>query len=185
MVGVRRVAVARDEGPLSYGAVIGLWQTSEPFRSFFAGLLAEPPYAAYLWETPPVTEASASQPFEFIVADSPVLASMPPEPEAFAAYFVPSAPIASFANLGRDAWLVAPAPDGPADDYAHLAAFARKAPADQQHALWQAVGDAAAERLSDIPFWLSTSGLGIAWLHVRLDERPKYYTYAPYRRGPV
>jgi len=45
-----------------------------------------------------------------------------------------------------------------------------------------------AEVLADAPFeayfWLSTSGLGIAWLHVRLDERPKYYTHAPYRSPP-
>jgi hypothetical protein len=43
------------------------------------------------------------------------------------------------------------------------------------------VGDAVARRLSSAPLWLSTSGLGVAWLHVRLDERPKYYTHAPYR----
>ena len=29
--------------------------------------------------------------------------------------------------------------------------------------------------------WLSTSGLGVAWLHLRLDHEPKYYQYAPYR----
>jgi len=29
--------------------------------------------------------------------------------------------------------------------------------------------------------WLSTSGLGVGWLHVRLDSRPKYYTYEPYK----
>ena len=27
------------------------------------------------------------------------------------------------------------------------------------------------------PVWLSTSGMGVAWLHFRLDQRPKYYTY--------
>ena len=25
--------------------------------------------------------------------------------------------------------------------------------------------------------WLSTSGLGVSWLHIRLDSRPKYYSY--------
>ncbi len=28
---------------------------------------------------------------------------------------------------------------------------------------------------------VSTNGLGVAWLHVRLDTRPKYYTFQPYR----
>jgi hypothetical protein len=106
---------------------------------------------------------------------------MAPEPAAFAGHFAPAQVVAIFANRGGDALLVAPAPQEPPGAYAHLAAFARQAPMSQQHALWQAVGDAVARRLSTVPLWLSTSGLGVAWLHVRLDERPKYYTYAPYR----
>jgi hypothetical protein len=47
----------------------------------------------------------------------------------------------------------------------------------------RATGAAVAARLSARPLWLSTSGLGVAWLHVRLDSRPKYYSYAPYRRS--
>ena len=30
--------------------------------------------------------------------------------------------------------------------------------------------------------WLSTNGLSTAWLHVRLDSRPKYYHFMPYRK---
>jgi Family of unknown function (DUF6940) len=30
--------------------------------------------------------------------------------------------------------------------------------------------------------FFSTAGAGVAWLHVRLDDRPKYYGYPPYRR---
>lgn len=29
--------------------------------------------------------------------------------------------------------------------------------------------------------WFSTSGLGVAWLHFRIDPFPKYYTYRPYK----
>ena len=35
---------------------------------------------------------------------------------------------------------------------------------------------------SEDPVWVSTNGDGVAWLHVRIDERPKYYAYAPYRK---
>ena len=31
------------------------------------------------------------------------------------------------------------------------------------------------------PIWFSTSGSGVAWLHFRLDSRPKYYTYKPFK----
>ena len=37
------------------------------------------------------------------------------------------------------------------------------------------------DRVNEIPVWLSTAGGGVAWLHVRLDDRPKYYSYAPYK----
>ena len=32
-------------------------------------------------------------------------------------------------------------------------------------------------------FWISTAGLGVPWVHVRLDRRPKYYQYDRYRAG--
>lgn len=35
-------------------------------------------------------------------------------------------------------------------------------------------------RVGTRPVWLSTAGAGVAWLHVRLDDRPKYYSYRPY-----
>ena len=65
--------------------------------------------------------------------------------------------------------------------YGHLAAFVREAPQAQRHTLWQVVGAALDERIGVRPTWLSTSGLGVSWLHVRLDSRPKYYQYEPYR----
>jgi hypothetical protein len=33
------------------------------------------------------------------------------------------------------------------------------------------------------PVWLSTAGAGVSWLHVRLDDRPKYYGYRPYQEA--
>lgn len=32
------------------------------------------------------------------------------------------------------------------------------------------------------PVWLSTSGMGIPWLHMRLDQKPKYYSFEPFAR---
>ena len=68
--------------------------------------------------------------------------------------------------------------------YAHLAAFVRGAPEWQQQSLWRRVGEAAAARVGVKPVWLSTAGAGVAWVHVRLDDRPKYYGYDAYRRAP-
>jgi len=180
--GVRRVSLARDGRPLTYAEVLALWQTDESFLAYLIQLLAAAPYRAFLWETPPVTRATVERGFEFVLVDSPALAEFEPDPHAFAPHFAGAGPDAvTFANLGGDAVLVAPTPGGEPAAYPHLAAFARRAPAAQQRAFWQAVGRAVAARLSDRPLWLSTSGLGIAWLHARLDRWPKYYAYRPYR----
>jgi len=182
--GVRRVALARDGHRLTYAQVLALWQTDERFLAYFIRVLAAAPYGAFLWETPPVTRATIERTFEFVLVDSPALAALGPDPEAYAPHFDSAEPdvgVVTFANLGGDAVLVAPTPRGEPAAYPHLAAFARRAPSDQQHAFWQAVGRAVAARLSDRPLWLSTSGLGVAWLHARLDTRPKYYSYRPYR----
>jgi hypothetical protein len=91
--------------------------------------------------------------------------------------------VAVFPTLGGDAVRVVPCRAADPSAYGHLAAFARLAPEPQRHALWRAVGDAMARRVGAKPVWLSTAGAGVAWLHVRLDDRPKYYGYGPYRRS--
>ena len=184
---VRKTAIHRDGAVLRYGDAVALLQSDQDFRAFFISLLRAAPFSAYLWECPPVVDAKADRPFEFVLTESPPLARMAADAEAFASHFEAgdaSDGIATFWNLGRDALLVAPCPRAPSSAYAHLAAFARKALEEQQHALWRAVGAAVMRQLSGRPLWLSTSGLGVAWLHVRLDSRPKYYSYAPYRKRP-
>jgi hypothetical protein len=122
-----------------------------------------------------------SQPFEFVLLDSPGLARRP-DPEAFEEHFAKAeAGVAAFPNLGGDAIMVVPAPLAEPSAYGHLAAFVRLAPEAQRHALWQSVGGAMARRVGAKPVWLSTAGAGVSWLHVRLDDRPKYYGFEPYK----
>jgi len=178
-----RVRVLRDGTPLSYAGTLGCWQSDEAFRAFFNRTLADAPYQAYLWETPPITRKNSNQPFEFVIVDSPRLAGSAPDPQAFASHFAAAPPgdgVAVFPNLGGDALLIAPTPRAPDKSYPHLAAFVRSAPDEQQHAFWRSVGSTLADRLGRHPIWLSTNGLGVAWLHARLDSHPKYYTFEPY-----
>jgi hypothetical protein len=121
--------------------------------------------------------STADRPFEFVVLDSPELERRP-TPEAFAEHFESARAddILEFSNLGGDAIMHSA--------YGHLGAFVRNAHEAQRLALWQAVGDATARRPGTMPVWLSTAGAGVAWLHVRLDDRPKYYAYAPFRAAP-
>ena len=33
---------------------------------------------------------------------------------------------------------------------------------------------------TESPVWVSTAGMGVSWLHVRFDSRPKYYRWGEY-----
>ena len=176
----RRYRVCRGGSGISYADALRCWRDDAAFRSFFLSLLADAPFSAYRWETPPVTGANVSRPFEFVLLDAPSLARGP-DVQAFAEHYTRAGgSVVTFANLGKDAVLVVPAPAGPPDVYVHLAAFVRGAPETQKHDLWRAVGEAMAARLGAKPVWLSTAGAGVAWLHVRLDDRPKYYGHRAY-----
>jgi len=174
--------------PASWSRVLEAWREAPEFRECFIHTLAAAPWPAFYWETPAVTGASTADPFEFVLVDSPLLANAEPEPEVFGEHFGDPAhrdEVSVFPNLGGDAVLVAPCPVGPLPAYAHLAAFCRGAPVRQQHELWRRVGMAMTTRLRrPEPVWLSTAGQGVFWLHVRLDDRPKYYSYVPYRKDP-
>jgi hypothetical protein len=179
-----RFALDLESRPATFADVLHGWQRDAEFRSLFNTLLSQTPYTAFRWETPTVTLATVSRPFEFVLLDSPRLAAHP-DPKAFAAHFRRAgADIAVFPNLGGDAILVVPAPLAAPSAYGHLAAFVRLAPEAQRHALWQAVATAMTHRIGRDPVWLSTAGAGVSWLHVRLDDQPKYYGFAPYRSRP-
>ena len=179
-----RFAIDCDARPATVAEVLRAWREDAAFRSWFNALLADVPYSAFRWETPPVTTATVSRPFEFVLLDSPGLAPYPSS-AAFAEFFRGRTEpgVVEFRNLSGDAILVVPCPLAEPSAYGHLAAFVRHAPEQQRHALWQAVGEAMGRRVGRRPVWLSTAGAGVSWLHVRLDDRPKYYGFAPYRQG--
>lgn len=181
----QRVQIDHAGAMLTYAEVIALWQTDPQFCTFFNDLLANAPFSAMRWETPPITSTTATRCFECVLLNSPGL-TRAPEPDAFAEHLhrSPEASVVAFTNLGGDAILIAPQPQSALDTYVHLAPFVRNAPAPQRQALWQQVGNTMARRLNERPVWLSTAGGGVAWLHVRLDDRPKYYGYFRYRQFP-
>ena len=181
---VLRFHLLCDGEPLAWSDVVDRWQNDQSFRGFFISVLADAPFPAFFWETPPVTRATINREFEFVIVDSRSLAGVRTDQQAFANHFtsaLPGASVIEFPNLGSDAMLVVPCPGEPLSAYSQISTFTRHAPVDQQHELWSMVGAALERRLGAKPVWLSTSGLGIYWLHIRLDSSPKYYTHEPYR----
>ena len=182
--GVLHFAAERAGKAVAFAEVVRAWQADAEFRALFNAALADAPFPEFRWETPGVTASTAARPFEFVLIEAPYLAR-PVDAEAFAEHFRAGAEVVAFANLRGDATLVVPCPVAGHAVYGHLAAFVRAAPDSQRDALWRAVGDAMARRLGAKPVWLSTAGAGVSWLHVRLDDRPKYYGHEPYRAKPA
>lgn len=179
---VIQTTIEEAGNPLTYEAVLHLWRDDTSFRQLFIDWLVNLPFEAIRWETPALTIAQLTRPFECVALDSPRLIRRPNQ-RAFANQFHTRrrGNIVVFQNLGGDATMLVPRPNGD-KDYCHLLSFMRQSPTETQHELWQNVGDRMLRLVNDSPRWLSTAGGGVAWLHVRIDSRPKYYHYHSYRQ---
>jgi hypothetical protein len=180
----RQFTLHFERRPMTFGHVVDEWRNDRSFRTFFNAILADCSYTAFRWETPAVTEKSANRPFEFVLLDSPELERTPDSKPFVANLQRAKQGVSVFPNLGGDALLVVPTALSDSSAYGHIAAFVRFAPEAQRDALWAAVGEAMATRIAKKPVWLSTAGAGVSWLHIRLDDRPKYYGFDQYRKLP-
>lgn len=188
-----------------------LYELSNQFLFHFTNaFLKNAPYEAFFFETKGVSSKTASKKqFEFVLVNAPSLKSFcqinGPDLNSFAEQL--SAPTTtstiqdntnneygcSFGNLSGDAQLVAPKwdlklPHTPSPSaYAHLASFLREAPKIQIASIWnmvakQYVSVITNKQDNEKVVWLSTSGMGVSYLHFRLDERPKYYTFHQFKK---
>lgn len=156
-------------------------KSSTGFIQFLNSILENSPYAAFFWEVHPFTKHSMEQDFEFVLVNSSALTKISTDPRSFRNQFDRQKPVVSFPNLGKNALLVVPTPIGALSCYGHLANFVRKAPEEQKIAFWKTVGMELDDAIGEAPKWLSTAGLGVHWLHLRIDSKPKYYRYKPYK----
>lgn len=173
--------------PLSWRAVASGLTDDPSCRAQLTAVLCSSPHPAFFFEALPVSRETASRPFGFVLTDSPTLAAIAPDPAPFRDCFPGDEPVAAFPNRGRDATLVSPSPGHtPPHAGGHLAAFVRHAPPALVDAFWRAAGVAILSwwQAHSEPVWVSTSGLGVHWLHLRLDARPKYYVHRPFRSWP-
>ena len=181
---VHKINLFENNEQLRYDDVILYWRENHEFRNFYISVLNESPFEAFFWEHPPVTRLNIQQPYEFVLVDSPQLARVSADPDPFQERFAslpPGKEVITFENLGRDAELIVPCPVVAQAIYTHLASFIRNAPEHQKHNLFTTLAGSLRNRINDRPTWVSTSGLGVYWLHIRLDSSPKYYSYQDYR----
>jgi hypothetical protein len=171
-----------------HGEVLRLLRTDDAFIDAYAAMLSGLPYAGFFWETPPLTSKTKALPYECMVIPSEAVAQLTPNAAPFARLIGAgkgTLEVIASRNLGGDAELVIPCDSG-RGEYAHLASFLRTAPRAQIRDVWRKASETVERWLEEAPHrpvWLSTSGLGVSWLHIRIDTRPKYYSHAPYRQA--
>lgn len=149
-------------------------------RTQLSGAILATGLPALAWETAPLSRGSSARPMEQLLLPHPALARAEPDPRPFAEHIASGAgteDVRWFENFGADARLVVPCAPRPASAFGHLATFLASASASQRDALWQLVGRLACEHVArtDAPLWVSTAGMAVSWVHIRLDLRPKYY----------
>jgi len=194
--------ILRFEPSLSWRAAMHLLASNEHVRDSLNAAIAAIELDAVFFELPPVNHLSSQDtPFEAYLTNAPGLSGVVPDYDTFSEHIAlehghqPGSAV-SFYNLGRDSMLITPTAAidhsprigaAAAAGYPHLAAFARYAERNQQHEFWSLVGKQALNMIEGRkePLWLSTSGLGVYWLHVRLDSRPKYYVQKSLQRFPI
>ena len=181
-----------DSTSVSFRQAVDLWADATHgamFRLFTSLTLASSTFQAFRWETPCVNQATEDRDFEFVLIDAPSLQrkeNSAPFSEPFQQQQAHDSSQAhtSFPNIGRNAVLVAPLPAGTAGvNHCHLGSYLRTADQSDCDALWLAVGKAMQDRIDERNVWLNTAGGGVAWLHIRLDNRPKYYQHAEYKNA--
>jgi hypothetical protein len=181
--GVRRFHIG-EPGRMSFRRFFELMASQVDFQRFLSQLLRESRLSSYLFEMPPVKASNIDSPVEFVLLPGPLMTGAP-DRHAYEEYFAwplaRSRGVVSFPNLGKDAVMVVPAPAHASSDYKDLRSFLESAPKEQQGSLWSELGSQVLSHISVRAIWVSVAGGGIPWLHFRLDDRPKYYRYAPYR----
>lgn len=183
---VQKISILQEGQPISYRQLLALWKNNTYFIDCFNSFLANIEFTAYFWESIPVNNASLDNAYQFVVTGNPSLAQLSCDPSPFANQFkATNTSIATFQNLGGDAWLVSPNANFSQQSYPHIAAFCRLAPQSLVTQLWQTVAQQLETAIHQNPIWLSTSGLGVSWVHIRIDTQPKYYSYLPYQKWPM
>lgn len=176
-----RFSILENGIALSFKKVFELFVSSESFCTFYSNLLRNHIFEAYAWEHPKLSYTNFNAEYECSLVKSPGLLNSKEDLKPFEKYFDNYKSTTVFKNLSGDATLVVPCPLNHQTEYTHLASFIRTASKSQIIEFWKTVGIATQQLIQEQDLWLSTAGLGVSWLHVRLDNSPKYFRTLDYK----
>ncbi|KXX71830.1 hypothetical protein [Flammeovirga sp. SJP92] len=179
---VARLKIQKGEDKLSFKEVFTLWQKDPTFTAFYVNDLLPILGNSFFWEHPPLMEKHLDKEYELVIRKTRSYDCKMPNEVAFEEHFCNGEKVATFYNLGKNARLIVPAKIGESEHYKHLGAFMEQADQEQIIELFDKVGAHVLNELkTGQQIWLNTAGLGVIWLHIRLDTRPKYYKTKRYK----
>lgn len=179
-----RIAVKERGTRISHQQFLEILKEDPGFREQYNDYLAGCGFEAFFWENKPVTRQTLDEDYEFNLINSDFLAGCPPNSSTFQSYFRDDKAVICFPNFGNDAQLIVPCPVKEPSVYTHIGNFVRNADVSQKHEFWKQVGEETLRHIGEEPKWLSTSGLGVFWLHIRIDSYPKYFQTEAYKYIP-
>lgn len=171
-------SLSTEDGKVSFASFFSHLEDHPQFPSELTRILRKVPFRSFRWEHPRLTSEDLNTPYESVFIDSPELTDRP-DPDSFREHFTDD-PVVTFENLSGDSLMVVPTPQSELN-YSHFKSFISEAPDSQIFSFFKTTGAVVSKTLQDRPVWLNTAGAGVAWLHLRLDSKPKYYRHFPYR----
>jgi len=178
-----RFKILKNETLISFQEAFELWEIDAQFIDFYVQSLKEFGFKAFFWEHPGLNQNTINRPYECILQKSKTLDSRTINQKAFSDYIHSSNGAEDFWNLGKNAKLVVPTKQSDIEIYKHFGSFLFNAERKQIHALFNKIGAIVQQEIrKGLMIWLNTAGMGVIWLHVRMDTKPKYYKTKNYKR---
>lgn len=164
------------------------WESvdSDQFIRGYVAALTQVADEEFYWEHPPFHADDQTDAYEVAIVPAPALRSVRSNPSPFRSHFTSTDRVVHFPNRGGDAVLIVPAPellDTGDKDYATIFRFLQNADEELLVDFFKTAFAVARENRppQGSRAYLSTHGLGVHWLHARVDGRPKYYHMKEYR----
>jgi len=179
---------------LTYQDFIDNMKTNPEFIDDFIQILKiGTDFDQYYFECIPVKKSTMkTEGFEFVLKKATDLANRSPDYRVFEDELrhCKEGSVSFEYGLRKDSTLICPCVPENMDDqrkYIHLAIFVREAPKPVLDSVLKKAATVMEEKVNqsnnaDQKWFLSTDGSGgTAWLHVRISERAKYYSFDEYR----
>lgn len=131
---------------------------------------------AFIWETSPITKEMNTE-YREIILEHESLDKQIQDYQPFLEHIEDSDNkyVIHFTNLNGTCKLIVPMPRK-GKSYANLKFFIDSASLNQKIKFWKKVAKQIRKMLKiHDKVWVSTHGLGVSYLHVRIDTIPKYY----------